>query len=396
MNIKVVTINNYWRFGGAERVFVEYINVLKRKYDVYSACSDKECHLKLEIYKTPFQYIFNVGNFWKLYRRLLILKPNFIHFHNYYYLSPSVLLAVIIYKRKFINTKIIQTLHDFHLFCPNASMFNFNKNEICNKCVRKRVKLSIFKERCDRRGLFYSWIKGVRSLVDLTLLDHKNTIDLFIVPSELMKSFLISEGIKAERIKLLRNPIMKIPRRISIVNKKNIIVYIGRISPEKNIELLIKAFQSINLKNWKLNIIGKGDQAYFEYLRRISKSENINFLGYVPPEDMDRYLEESKILVLPSKWLENAPVSILEAYTAGVKPLVPDIGGGAETVKLVEGTDGIFGYNSLDSLIQTMRYFMENYSKWGAKLNDIMQNIKEYFGINNFSRKLRQIYESLY
>ena len=67
--------------------------------------------------------------------------------------------------------------------------------------------------------------------------------------------------------------------------------------------------------------------------RRRDLTDLVEFTGPLPHEQTLRHIRRSHVLVLPSLWYENAPLSLLEALAAGTNILTSDLGGMRETVE---------------------------------------------------------------
>ena len=107
--------------------------------------------------------------------------------------------------------------------------------------------------------------------------------------------------------------------------KRNEILFLGRINPIKNIDILIKAYNELprNLKaKFKLIIVGEAyldyEKKYFKELKKLVKQlnqlDNITFLGPKYGDDKFKILSKSYCLVLPSK-SENFGNVVLEAIS---------------------------------------------------------------------------------
>lgn len=96
--------------------------------------------------------------------------------------------------------------------------------------------------------------------------------------------------------------------------------YMGRLSPRKNVESLIRAFANPQLKETELVIIGGGDKHYEEFLHHeVSrlKLSNVIFKGFLSGEDKDEALSTISVLAMPSSF-ENLGNVILEALVRGI------------------------------------------------------------------------------
>lgn len=91
--------------------------------------------------------------------------------------------------------------------------------------------------------------------------------------------------------------------------------YLGRLSPRKNVEGLIRAFAALpNRENLELVIIGGGDSAYEQRLKEEVKRlelEKVRFMGFLTGEEKERALASLSLLVMPSEF-ENLGNVILE------------------------------------------------------------------------------------
>ena len=102
------------------------------------------------------------------------------------------------------------------------------------------------------------------------------------------------------------------------------ICFIGRLSSEKNIHLLIRAIGN-NPEN-SLQIIGEGQQR--SYLERYTKeqSANVLFSGIVPHNELPKIINQSEVFILPSKF-EGHPKALIEAMACGVPVVGTDVEG---------------------------------------------------------------------
>lgn len=110
--------------------------------------------------------------------------------------------------------------------------------------------------------------------------------------------------------------IEKARRALDINDRHLVLAYIGRISKEKNLKILIKAFLDLEMpirKNLKLLIVGEGEQLN-ELKSSVHLSDEVLFLGH--RTDIGQILSLSDVFVLPSL-TEGFPLSLLEAMSFG-------------------------------------------------------------------------------
>ena len=119
---------------------------------------------------------------------------------------------------------------------------------------------------------------------------------------------------------VIHNPVFNRP--VFETEKKNVLLSVGRLSYQKNYELLIDAFKIIHSKlpDWQLIILGGG--ADHQKLSNLIGSPDVDYIKVVPPsKDVDVYYSSSKLFCLPSRW-EGFPNALAEALASGL----PSIG----------------------------------------------------------------------
>src|SRR5260370_25695809 len=105
---------------------------------------------------------------------------------------------------------------------------------------------------------------------------------------------------------------------------------LGRVSPEKGIEVLLDELRRDSTLKWSLSIGGAGDADYLAKLKATHDDRGVSFLGHVVPAD---FLQSIDILVVPSKWNEPFGRVIVEAYSHGVAVVGANTGGIPEGIE---------------------------------------------------------------
>jgi glycosyltransferase involved in cell wall biosynthesis len=405
--LKVLHINSYDHKGGAETVFQ-----INRKIPatenlsgfVNYGHSGETSDINFTSWENDnklfgtINYIFSFHNYSVLNSFLRSNKVDIIHLHGFFAsLSPSILFAIKKNKVK-QKYKVIQTLHDFHLICPNAGLYNYSKNDICERCIGNRVKLSIFAMNCDKRGWVHSFIKGIRSLLANNLFKQREIVDKFICPSEFMKSKLLDDGIESNKITVIRNPIFVNETETTSV-KKNIICYFGRFSKEKNLQFLITTFSLWKEKSkndFQLYLIGEGkEENNFRRIASGSSSEKeIFFMEFMPHDRLAGILKEVKYLSLTSNCYENAPMTIIEALSLNILPIAPNIGGMSEGIKSVVKCGRTYNSGDIESWIESINFLENNYDEQMRILIESKKKISEELSTINFYNSILALYKS--
>lgn len=134
----------------------------------------------------------------------------------------------------------------------------------------------------------------------------------------------VQKYINTQRIYVVPN-IVELPMRIyGVPDPDNILklVFVGRIDPAKNLELLFKALQSIGKISFILNIIGNGKRDYEEELKEKTKfSPNIIWHGNLDGDEKFKIMAKSDLLVMPSL-TENFGNVVIESLSQGTPVLI--------------------------------------------------------------------------
>lgn len=335
---RVLHINDSWDGGGAEAVFRDTIETSRELgYDNNVIVSNNK--------RNALSFIFSYYEYKKIKEKILTFKPDIIHIHNYYhYLSPSILMAIKIARKKFKWTgRVIFTAHDYHLICPNSGLQYFKAGNAYNFATDKS-DFSLFK-KFDRRGYFYSTLKLTQYLLNYNFLKLDLVIDKIVSPSHFLHDVFLKWG-RHKDIHVIRNPIIretkhKISKDTISGNGTIKLIFMGRVTYEKGIIQFIKKINKSKLKI-EFHIYGSGELC--KEIEKMHLRDGLKILlhGHIKRDALLAEISKFDIFVLPSIWYENAPLSILEAANLGLPVIVPNYGGLKEIAQLT------FSYSLFD------------------------------------------------
>ncbi len=173
-----------------------------------------------------------------------------------------------------------------------------------------------------------------------------SAIDGLIFVSELAKSEFLSSSppIDTGKISVIHNSIL-IPENSPYIptapHPEIRLLYTGRISEEKGIDVLIKSLTMLENENIRLTIAGTGTSDMISSLRRLALrlgvSDKIEWTGF--KENVFDAIAESDICIAPSKWREPFGLTIIEFMSQG-KPVI-STSNGAQKEIITDGIDGL-------------------------------------------------------
>ncbi len=179
------------------------------------------------------------------------------------------------------------------------------------------------------------------------------------------------------------------------VNKK-IIVYVGRLSKEKGIDVLLQACKKLYREDYIVLIVGsfiqgvKAKDSYEDELLELANDLNgkVYFTGYVKQEDLPTIYAGSDVAVLPSMWDEPAGLTMVEAICCGANLITTKSGGIPEyitnddAILLEKNTINRYMTLYIDQILNQYRHSKENVEVCNDKFSTI-NYYREFISILN-------------
>lgn len=166
-------------------------------------------------------------------------------------------------------------------------------------------------------------------------------LDLVYVNSEHYRQCWVERGIAAERIEILprgldnslfhpsrRDP--KFLRSLDLRGDEVVLLYVGRISREKDLDVLASAYRFLLKKGAPVKLVMVGDGPYLKELKELLPEAH--FTGYLAGLDLAKAFASADLFVFPSTTDTFGNV-VLEAMASGLPAIVSDLGGPRELVR---------------------------------------------------------------
>ena len=313
-------------------------------------------------------------------------KPDVVHCHNTFPLiSPSIYYAA---ARE--GVPVVQTLHNYRLSCLNG--YFFREGKVCEKCLGRTPWCGL-RHRCYRDSLGGSLSLFAMIVVHRLLGTWRRKVTRYVALTDFARDKFVAAGLQACKLVVKPNAFAPAQTR-SASESRNLgisesrgenpriresenpalrVVYLGRLSPEKGVDVLLRAwallqkegtgaptarppdgrFVETSLPDQRTEsgsngrdapmarptqaprpgpaptcvIIGDGpDRAALEGLAaELGIASSVRFLGALPRSAALAELASASLLVFPSLWFEQFAVTPLEAMALGVPVLVSGV-----------------------------------------------------------------------
>lgn len=369
--MKILLIHNkYLKYSGEEAVVESQVNFLRtRGHEVvtYFRESIEIEEMSFGRERSFFSALYNKRSINEVTRMIKQELPDIVHIHNLYPLiSPAILPSI-----KKMGIPIVMTVHNYRLLCPNGLFFQ--DGNICEKCTGYLKEWNCVAFNCEG-SVFKSFGYAVRNFWSRYKKYYHENVNVFLCLTYFQKKKLQLNGFDQNEFRILPNCYSKKIHPVEYNgSEKHYVAFAGRISPEKGIRLLLDAAKK--LPHIKFKLAGEGDN---EFINKLEVPKNVDFVGMLSSEDLDKFYSKSKFFVLPSIWYEGFPMVLPEAMSKKLPIIAPDMAGYPEIVKN-EFNGLLFKPNNVSSLMLQIERLWTN------------DKLCIEFGLNGF-KKLKENY----
>jgi glycosyltransferase involved in cell wall biosynthesis len=205
------------------------------------------------------------------------------------------------------------------------------------------------------------------SLLQAYMPDFCDAVDLVISPSRGMEKILRQYGVESH-IEVVPNGVdlkrfhtaQPLSRaEFGFKEEDILLIYAGRIAPEKNLEFLLKSFAGVAqvIPNIHLLIIGGGQKEHVEEIKPLPNEfgiqDRVRFFGMIPYDRLPSYLAMCDAFVTASV-TEVHPLSVIEGMATGLPILGIDSPGVGDSI--VDGETGLLATNDIASFTAKLTY----------------------------------------
>lgn len=324
--MRVLLIHNHYQHPGGEDTVFKQERALLHEVSAVSTLTFQN----RKGWRGAWQTLWSPWNFWagrRVTQAIRRHRPTIIHIHNLHYAIGPIAIRI----AKQHGIPVVMTLHNYRLLCPSATLFNRGR---------------LFTESLHAAFPWKAVYLGVHShsvlktfWLALTVWLHKLwgtwlQVDRYLVLTDFAKQLFVHStfGVPAEKFAVKPNFVIDHP--IPMETRGSHFLYIGRLTEEKGIDVLLNAFAGTN---YELRIAGDGPLKA-DILAFSARYSNIRYLGMLDSEGIRTALAECSALVFPSTWFEGMPMTLIEAFAAGTPVIASDLG--AMKAMITDGENG--------------------------------------------------------
>jgi glycosyltransferase involved in cell wall biosynthesis len=365
--MKILFIHNrYQQKGGEDTVFEQERELLSQTEEVNSVIFQNFSGVRGAM--QFFLSIWNIFSASKIKKAIRQFQPEVIHVHNWHYaIGPLVVRTA-----NRMKIPIVLTVQNFRLLCPSATLLY--KGSLFMDSIHASFPWKAIKNKVYRNSFiqtfwlaFFFWVhkkKGTWKMVDR-----------YIVQTDLAKSVFVSSSLGVSESQFSVKPNFIKDPELMMVEREDFFLFIGRLSEEKGIQVLLEAF-----KNKKSELYIGGDGPLKEnVIKACNENPNLHYAGLLDVAKVRNMMCRCTTLIFPSIWYEGMPMTLIEAFAAGTPVIASNLGAMASMIK--NGYNGLhFNAGNSIELSEKIQYW-ESLAGSEKKL---------------FSKNARSSFETLY
>lgn len=387
--MRILFVHNFYQEqGGEDRVFKNELALL-RKYKHEAAVfsvSNNSIKGNLGKIRAAWHSPYCKEARQKLYGKIGDFRPDLVHVHNFFpLLTPSVYDAC-----RRAGIPVVQTLHNYRTICPGALLMR--DGNICEKCVRGSAYKSV--RHCCYRGSRLGTV-AVARMVESHRKRHTwhQKVDRFIALTEFARKKFIEGGLPANKIVLKPNFCRDSNLYSDSVAKKpnasmGQALFVGRLSHEKGIYTLLKAWWGLNIT---LRVVGKG--TLYDWIKENS-SKHVKLLGHLTSNKVGEEMDNALFLIMPSECYESFGMVLIEAFSHGLPVVASRLGSMEEIVE--DGTTGLlFEAGNVEDLAEKAIWMVEHPNECRRMGENARRIYKEQYVPEKNYKMLMKIYQDV-
>ena len=327
--MKILIIHSKYQLRGGEDAVVEQeVALLRQEHLVEILYFQNQTG-----WKGAVQFlasIWNIKTATKVKNKIQEFQPDVVHIHNWHFaLGPLVFRMI-----HQMGVPIVHTVHNYRLLCPSGILLH--QGQLFTDSLRQSFPWKAIRNKVYRSSLsqtfwlaFVVWVH--KKIGTWKKIDSYVCLTPFSVTLFQESNF----GVSQKQFSVKPN-FTSASEVMQLVEKENHFLFVGRLSEEKGIETLLKAFSELP---FSLKIAGDGPLKN-TVLAAVKEFPTISYLGNLTSNEVNDELLKTQALVFPSIWYEGMPMTLLEAFSKSTPILASNLG--AMTSMITNGYNGFY------------------------------------------------------
>ncbi|EGF93571.1 glycosyl transferase group 1 family protein [Asticcacaulis biprosthecium C19] len=268
------------------------------------------------------------------------LKIDLLNFHHFFNLGLAA------FKQAAQEASVVFTIHEFLSICHNHGQMITRPAQILCSASSPNACGACFPEYSSQQF----------ALRKQNFLESLSLVDAFVSPSHFLADRFVAWGLEKERMNVIENGLMYLhPPHLAQHSENHIwkFGFFGQINPFKGVDIILQACELISKKPALAagirilihgNLIGQSDAFVKKFEAALEEYDFLSYLGPYNNSSVNSLMENCDYILMPSRWWENSPVVIQEAYAVKRPLICTGIGGMAE--KVINNVSGLhFAFN---------------------------------------------------
>jgi glycosyltransferase involved in cell wall biosynthesis len=263
---------------------------------------------------------------------LKLFRPDAVYIHK---MSDSGVLQALVKS----GVPIVRMVHDHDLYCMRSYKYSPLTRTICTRgagwhCI---FPCGATLARNRNGGLPLKWVSYLARKREIALNRH---FARMVVATDYMRLELLRNGFDPRQIEI-HAPVPRADETVepASFSQRNLIIYSGQVIRGKGVDVLLESLARVR-EPFQCLIFGDGNhRGYCEALtRKLGLMDRVEFMGYVPPAELQKFYADASLAVVSSVWPEPFGAVGLEAMRHGLPVVAFDAGGISEWLR--DGENG--------------------------------------------------------
>lgn len=359
--MKILLLHTQYQLHGGEDAVVEQeLELLKKLHNIEILYFQNKGG-----WKGALQFL---GSLWNIYaartvrQKIQEFQPDLVHVHNWHFaMGPLVFREI-----NRLNIPIVHTVHNYRLLCPSAILLN--RGKLFTDSLQQSFAWSAVRNKVYRSSIVQTFLLAFVVWFHRKIGTWKK-INCYICLTPFAVELFQQSNFRVSKERFTVKPNFSIaPIVDSTIKKESHFLFIGRLSEEKGIDVLLDAFKGLP---FLIKIAGEGPLQ--ELVEKTAKQfSNIIYLGNLSSEKVVSQLQKTEALIVPSVCYEGMPMTIIEAFSVGTPVIASNLGAMSS---MISNEQNGFHFESAN---------VNDLKKTIAKFDMLSDSIKKEIGSNAF------------